>query len=119
MGAGSGARQASVGSTVCRRLTDALRASTSGACQYKYPFFETKKPEPSQDQAQVVTGTTQQHIQLVALCPFQVIAVQQPIRFQMAVTGSIAWRRSDRFNRWVLMPRFCPEMYTVVSSCPR
>ncbi len=58
--------------------------------QYKYLFFEIKKPEPSQDQAQVVTGTTQQDIQLVAFCPFQVIAPQQPIGFQMT---------DHRFNR--------------------
>ena len=45
--------------------------------------FETKKPEPVQDQAQVVAGTAEQHVDLVALGAFQVVASQQPVRLQM------------------------------------
>ena len=42
-----------------------------------------KKPELVQDQAQVVTGTAEQHVDLVALGAFQVVASQQPIGFQV------------------------------------
>lgn len=45
--------------------------------------METKKPEPVQDQAQVVTGTAEQHVDLVALSAFQEVASQQPVGFQM------------------------------------
>ena len=46
------------------RDTDALGQQTS-CC------FETKKPEPVQVQAQIVTGTAQQHVYLGNLGAFQ------------------------------------------------
>ena len=74
MGVGSGARPASfwfncVPAPDRRAAGINKRSQASISILFSYPFFETKKPELPQDQAQVVAGTTQQDIQLVALCP--------------------------------------------------
>ena len=55
---------------------------------------ETIRPEPVQNQAQAVTGKTQQHIGLLALGPYQVVA------YVIKCLGWINWMnriRRDRF----------------------
>ena len=97
MGAGSGARPASFRFN-CVPTPDRRAAGTNKRSQASISilFSRQKKPELPQDQAQVVAGTTQQDIQLVALCPFQVIAVQQPIGLQVA---------DNRLNRLAALER--------------
>lgn len=57
------------------------KGAADAASKAQYP--KTKKPQPTKDQPQVVTGTAQQHVHPVTLHPLQPVPPQMAIRLQV------------------------------------